>query len=72
MYAKPGSYHINVTDYSIRGCLKFSFNILFMFVVHTNLKLFISVNAIVLDLCKITNLRKKQLKVETLHNLKEF
>ena len=35
-------------------------------------KLCISVNSIVLDLYKITEPRKKQLKVEILHNFKEF
>ena len=53
--------------YSTRVCLWLSFDILFMFLVHTNPKLWVEVNAIVLDLCKITELRKKQLKVENLH-----
>ena len=39
---------------------------------HTNLKLWVAVNAIVLYVCKLTELRKKQLKVEILHDLKEF
>ena len=43
-----------------------------MFLGHTNPKLCISVNAIVTNLCKITTQRKKQLKVEILHNLKDF
>ena len=43
-----------------------------MFLGHPNLKLWVTVNAVVLDLCKITELRKKQLKVEILHALKEF
>ena len=43
-----------------------------MFLGHTNPKLGKSINAIVVNLCKITVLRKKQLKVEILHNLKEF
>ena len=43
-----------------------------MFLGLTNPKLWVSVNAVVLDLCKITELRKKQLKVEILHALKEF
>ena len=43
-----------------------------MFLAHTNPKLCLSVNAIVLDLCKTIKPRKKQLKVEILHNLKEF
>ena len=43
-----------------------------MFLGLTNPKLWVSVNAVVLDLCKITELRKKQLKVELLHALKEF
>ena len=49
-----------------------SFDILFMFLGHTNPKPCVSVNAIVLDFCKITELRKKQLKVEILHDFKEF
>ena len=43
-----------------------------MFLVHTNPKLCISANAIVVNLCKITELRKRQLKVEILHNSKEI
>ena len=43
-----------------------------MFLGHTNPKLCVSVNAIVLDFCKITEPRKKQLKVEILHDFKEF
>ena len=43
-----------------------------MFLGHANLKLWVSINAIVLDLSKLTELRKKQLKVEILHGLKEF
>ena len=35
-------------------------------------KLWVSVNTIVIDLCQITELRNMQLKVEILHNLKEF
>ena len=38
-----------------------------MFLGHTNPKLWVSVNAIVLYLCKFTEPRKKQLKVEILH-----
>ena len=43
-----------------------------MFLGHNNPKLCVSVNAAVDYLCKITVLRKKQLKVEILHNLKDF
>ena len=43
-----------------------------MFLGHTNPKLCVSVNAIVVNLSKITVLRKKQIKVEIAHNLKEF
>ena len=43
-----------------------------MFLVHTNPKLSISVIAINVKLRKITNPRKKQLKVEILHNIKNF
>ena len=45
-----------------------------MFLGHTNPKLWVSVNAIVLDVYKITEPRKKQLKVEILHatSIKEF
>ena len=39
---------------------------------HTNPNLLVSVNAIVLKLCKITEPRKKQLNVENLCALKEF
>ena len=37
----------------------------------TNTKLCVSVNAVVCDLCKITEPRKKE-KVYILHNLQEF
>ena len=50
--------------YSTGGCLYLSFDILFMFLGHTNPKLWVSVNAIVVNLCKITVLRKQQLNVE--------
>ena len=43
-----------------------------MFLGHTNPKLWVSLNAIVLDLGKTTETRKKQFKVEILHSLKEF
>ena len=43
-----------------------------MFLGHTNPKLCELVNAIVVNLCKITELRKEAVKVEILHNLKEF
>ena len=43
-----------------------------MFLGHTSPKLCVSVNAIVVNTCKITLLRKKQLNVDILHNLKEF
>ena len=55
--------------YSTRGCLKLSFHILFMFLGHTSPKIGISVNV---GLGKITEPRKKQLKMEILHALKEF
>ena len=42
-----------------------------MFLGHTNPKLCILVNDIAVNLCEITELRKK-LKVEILHNLKDF
>ena len=58
--------------YSTRGCLLLSFDILFMLLGHTNPKLWVAVNAIVLYVCKLTELRKKLLKVEILHDLKEF
>ena len=35
-----------------------------MFLGHTNPKLFISVNAVVVNFCKITELRKRKLKVK--------
>ena len=43
-----------------------------MFLGHKNLKVCISVIAFIVYLYKITELRKKQLKVEILHNLKKF
>ena len=43
-----------------------------MFLGHTNPKSCVTVNAVVFDLCKITDPSKKQLKVEILHALKEF
>ena len=43
-----------------------------MFLGHTNPKLCVLVNAIVLDICKITEPRKKQLKVKILHDFEEF
>ena len=43
-----------------------------MFLGHTNPKLFVLVNDIAVNLCEITELRKKKLKVEILHNLKDF
>ena len=49
-----------------------SVDISFMFLGHTNPKLWVAVNTIVLYVCKLTELRKKQLKVEILHDLKEF
>ena len=58
--------------YSTRGCLLLYFDILFMFLGHTNPKLCVLVNAIVLYVCKLTELRKKQLKVKISHDLKEF
>ena len=64
------SWDSELLYYSTRGCLQLSFDILFMFLGHTNPKL--SVDAIVVNLCKITEPRKRQLKVEILHNLKEI
>ena len=58
--------------YSTRGCLEFSFDILFMFVGHTNAKLCVLVNAIFANLSKINVPSKRQMKIEILHNLKEF
>ena len=58
--------------YSTRWCLLLSVDILFMFLGHTNPKLWVAVNTIVLYVCKLTELRKRQLKVEILHDLKEF
>ena len=58
--------------YSTRGCLEFSFDILFMFVGYTNAKLCVSVNAIFANLSKINVPSKRQMKIEILHNLKEF
>ena len=53
--------------------IKLSFDTLFMFLGYIiNTKLWVSVNAIVLDFCKHTEPRKKQLKVQILHKLKEF
>ena len=43
-----------------------------MFVGLTNPKLWVLVNAFMLELCEITEPRKKQLKVEILYALKEF
>ena len=57
---------------SIRGCNGLLFDILLKFLCHTSPKLRVSVNAIVFDFGKLTEPRKKQLKVEILHNLKEF
>ena len=54
--------------YSTRGCLKLSFDILFMFLDHTNPKLCVSENDIVVNLCNINKPRKNQMKVEILHN----
>ena len=42
-----------------------------MFLGHTKPKLWVSLNAIVLDLGKITETRKKQFIDEILHNLKK-
>ena len=42
-----------------------------MFLGHTNPKICILVKAIVVNLCKITVLRKRRLKVKILHNLNE-
>ena len=58
--------------YSTRMCLQLYFDILFMFLGHTNPKLCVSVNAFAVNLCKINEPRKRQLKVEILHNLKEI
>ena len=74
-HAKPGSSRINMilSYYIIKQECVFSFHlILFMFSGHTNSKLCLSVNAIVPDLCKITEPRKKQFKMKILHNLKEL
>ena len=72
---KPGSSRLN-------GILSFvifnkSLSLVFIWYIvhilgHTNPKLCLSENAIVVNLCKITVPRKKQLNVEILHNLKEF
>ena len=43
-----------------------------IFLGHTIPKLCVLVNAIVINLCKITEPRKKQLNFEILHNSKEF
>ena len=43
-----------------------------MFLGHTNPKLCVSVNVIVVNLCKITEPRKKKINVEILHNLQEL
>ena len=43
-----------------------------MFLGHTNPKLWVLVNSVVLDLSGLTEPRKKKLKVEILHDLKEF
>ena len=43
-----------------------------MFVGHTNPKICRSEKAVVLNLCKINEPRKQKLKVEILHDLKEF
>ena len=43
-----------------------------MFLGHTNPKLCVLVNAIVLYVCKLTELRKKQLKVKISNDLKEL
>ena len=43
-----------------------------MFLGHTNPVLWVTISAVVLVLCKITEPRKMQLKVEILHGLKEF
>ena len=44
---------------------------MFLILSYTNPTQCISVNAIVANIYKITELRKRQLKVEILHNLKE-
>ena len=71
---KPGPSHWNgILSYCIKPEGVFSFHvILFMFLGHTNLEPCVLENTIVLHLCKITEPRKKQLKVEILHVLKEF
>ena len=56
----------------IRFSVILLFDILFMFLGLTNPKICILVNAVVDNLCKITELRKRQLKAEILHNLKEL
>ena len=44
--------------YSTRGCLKLSFDILFIFLGHTKPKLCVSVNAIVVNFAKSLNPEK--------------
>ena len=59
--------------FSTRGWfLQLSFDILLMFLGHTNPKLCLSVTAIVVNSSKITKLRKKQLKVKILQNISEL
>ena len=70
---KSGSSYLNrILSYFNKSVSLVSFGILLMFLGHTNpKKLWLSVNAVVLDLYKITEPREQQLKVEILHDLKE-
>ena len=71
--SKPGfvallSYHINIIEKEY----EFSFYmLLFMFLCLINPKICRSEEALVLNLCKITEKRKQKLKVEILNDLKK-
>ena len=69
---KPGSLNGILSYCIIQQEGVFSFHLMCMFLGHTNPKLCLSVNAIVVNSCKIIVLGKQQLDVEILHNLKEF
>ena len=51
----PLKWDFELLYHSTRGCLKLSFDILFIFLGHTNPKLCVSVNAIVVNFAKSLN-----------------
>ena len=48
-------------------CDMLSYEVLFMFVCQPNQKLHLSEQGVVINFCKITELRKNQLKIEIKH-----